>query len=71
MSPSSEVDEIRGHLQRLGIAVPDSDLPFLQRTRARQIALAQTLAQTVAPTVTPAMVFHAVPAHPRQEGAAP
>jgi hypothetical protein len=60
MQPDIGQDEdARSVLDRLGIAVPAGDLPFLQRTFVRQRELLDLLAQRVPPETEPASAFGA------------
>ena len=57
MDPAREKEDARAALERLGIAVPAQDLPFLQRTLLRQRELMAVLAADVPGDTEPAHVF--------------
>ncbi|RAI42987.1 hypothetical protein CH341_16600 [Rhodoplanes roseus] len=48
-------------LARLGLAVPPEDLPFLQKTLARQRELLAAWVTRVPPDTEPALVFRVLP----------
>jgi hypothetical protein len=61
---AAETREVQGVLERLGLSVPAGDLPFLQRTLARQQDLRRALRAAVPPETEPAHVFRP-PGSPR------
>lgn len=50
-------EDVRQMLDRLGIRVPEADLPFLQRARERQVQLLNEWASLVPPDTEPALVL--------------
>jgi hypothetical protein len=66
------IDDIREHLAQRGITVPDADLPFLLRTRQRQLQVLESWAD-IPLDVPPALVFRppAAPGAGDGEGLSP
>ena len=56
-TPASENEDVRSLLDRLGLAPPDADLPFLQRTLLRQREALRVIEAQVHPHTEPAHVF--------------
>ena len=52
-----QLEPAKAVLERLGIPVPATDLPFLERTFARQRELLLAMAAHVPPETEPAHVF--------------
>jgi hypothetical protein len=61
MTAASNNESVQAELDRLGIAVPAGDLPFLQRTLLRQRELLRGQSAQLAPETEPAHVFRAQP----------
>ena len=57
MRPVPDTQDVQAVLDRLGLAVPAADLPFLQRTLLRQRELMRTLSAAVPADTEPAHVF--------------
>jgi hypothetical protein len=57
MAAESNNESVRAELDRLGIAVPAVDIPFLQRTLLRQRELLRGQIAQLAPETEPAHVF--------------
>lgn len=62
MESGSAHEFVRVQLERLGIGVPQEDIPFLTRAYLRQQDLLQRQADRLTPSTEPAHVFHP-PAH--------
>jgi hypothetical protein len=57
MSPVPDIQDVQAVLDRLGLAVPVADLPFLQRTLLRQRELVRSLSAAVPSDTEAAHVF--------------
>lgn len=57
MRPVPDAQDVQAVLDRLGLAVPAADLPFLQRTLLRQRELLRSLSAAVPADTEPAHVF--------------
>jgi hypothetical protein len=57
MGPVNDRPDVQAALDRLGLNVPATDLPFLQRTLSRQQEVLAQLRGTVPPETEPAHVF--------------
>lgn len=57
MNPDTDMDDVLAALQRVGIEVRASDIPFLRRTLYRQRELLRIMGEQVQPETEPAHVF--------------
>jgi hypothetical protein len=57
MTAKPEDQDVQARLARLGIAVPQEDLPFLQRALNRQRELLKRHSEQLVPEAEPAHVF--------------
>jgi hypothetical protein len=60
MTIASGDDELGSILRRLGIEVPNEDIPFLQRALQKQAALRQHWDSIISPEIEPALTFKPV-----------
>ena len=58
--PNDDASSVRAELARLGIVVPDEDIPFLQRTWMRQREVMRTVRVHSEPDSEPVLVFRPV-----------
>ena len=52
-------DDVEVLLERLGVRVPEADMPFLRRTRQRQRDLLEEWSRNISPNAEPALILKA------------
>jgi hypothetical protein len=66
MTAESRTENAQAELDRLGIAVPAGDIPFLQRTLLRQREVGRDHRARLSPETEPAHVFKALQPKPNR-----